>query len=314
MAQHLRCRQTNGRTGFARDTGHQRFRYTRQALSNHEQICEAFRPAKVRLLEGRTAGAARKPKTPEEQALSARLARRDAEVIRLRAENQRLMERPVVWLYNAQVRGISEVDLDHPFRLCIEVRPRSNRVYPTSPDQQATERMADTSPEKTEANHHHPDALGFAQDAHDLLVGESLLHESSSSGKFTRELTVQLAIQKISRHGQVGEHPDPRDCRWWKVVYAGECSPADLLTTWMVDGRCDLSLDARRLWYAAAAENRARFWTGCLQRRKESFPDDSFLAQVDEHFAKVRRQARRRPPVLLGLPRIHSQESHACRK
>jgi hypothetical protein len=89
-------------------------RYTRQALSNHERICEAFRLAKTRLLEGRRAGAARKPKTPEEQALSARLARRDAEVIRLRAENQRLMERHVVWLYNAQVRGISEVDLDRP--------------------------------------------------------------------------------------------------------------------------------------------------------------------------------------------------------
>jgi len=89
-------------------------RYTRQALSNHEQICEAFRLAKVRLLDGRTARSARKPKTPEEHALLARLARRDAEVIRLRAENQRLIERHVVWLYNAQVRGISDVDLDRP--------------------------------------------------------------------------------------------------------------------------------------------------------------------------------------------------------
>lgn len=89
-------------------------RYTRQALSNHEQIREAFRLAKDRLFEGRTVGAARKSMRPEEQALLARLTRRDAEVIRLRAENQRLMERHVVWLYNAQLRGISEVDLDRP--------------------------------------------------------------------------------------------------------------------------------------------------------------------------------------------------------
>lgn len=90
------------------------FRYTRQALSNHEQISEAFRLAKARLLDRRTVGPARKSKTPEEQALRSRLARRDAEVIRLQAENQRLFERHVVWLYNAQLRGITEADLDRP--------------------------------------------------------------------------------------------------------------------------------------------------------------------------------------------------------
>ena len=90
------------------------FRYTRQALSNHEQISEAFRLAKARLLDRQTVGREPKSKTPEEQALRSRLARRDAEVIRLRAENQRLFERHVVWLYNAQLRGMTEADLDRP--------------------------------------------------------------------------------------------------------------------------------------------------------------------------------------------------------
>lgn len=90
------------------------FRYTRQTLNNHEQISEAFRLAKARLQEHPTVGPDRKPKAPAEQALLSRLARRDAEVIRLRAENQRLLERHVVWLYNAQLRGISQADLDRP--------------------------------------------------------------------------------------------------------------------------------------------------------------------------------------------------------
>lgn len=90
------------------------FRYTRQALSNHPRVSESFRLAKARLRDHPEEATGRRPRTPEEHALGARLARRDAEVVRLRAENQRLIERHVVWLYNAQVRGISEVDLDRP--------------------------------------------------------------------------------------------------------------------------------------------------------------------------------------------------------
>ncbi len=43
-----------------------------------------------------------------------RLARRDAEVERLKTENQRLMEQFVVWLYNAQIRGIGQAELGRP--------------------------------------------------------------------------------------------------------------------------------------------------------------------------------------------------------
>lgn len=90
------------------------FRYTRQALNNQDRISEAFRLCKVRMTECSSASREAKAKTPEEQALRERLARRDAEVVRLTAQNQRLIERHVVWLYNAQARGLSFSDLDRP--------------------------------------------------------------------------------------------------------------------------------------------------------------------------------------------------------
>ena len=52
--------------------------------------------------------------SPEHRALLERLARRDAEVMRLRAENQRLTEQFVVWIYNAHIRGVSLSDLERP--------------------------------------------------------------------------------------------------------------------------------------------------------------------------------------------------------
>ncbi|MDL5030955.1 hypothetical protein QRD43_03470 [Pelomonas sp. APW6] len=88
--------------------------YTRQALSKHDRIAQAFRLSRIRLAE---AGAARGPKralTPTEQALSERLTRREAEVTRLKAENQRLLERHVLWLYNAQARGLTSAELEQP--------------------------------------------------------------------------------------------------------------------------------------------------------------------------------------------------------
>ena len=89
-------------------------RYTRQALSSHDRISEAFLLCKARLAGCLSASRDRKPKTSEEQALYARLARRDAEVIRLRSENQRLIERHVLWLYNAQMGGLGLPELDRP--------------------------------------------------------------------------------------------------------------------------------------------------------------------------------------------------------
>lgn len=52
--------------------------------------------------------------SPEMRVLIERLARRDAEVERLKGENQRLMEQFVVWLYNAQIRSIGQAELGRP--------------------------------------------------------------------------------------------------------------------------------------------------------------------------------------------------------
>lgn len=89
------------------------FRYTRQALSGHRRISEAFGLCKERLAAV-THKRDSKPLSPELRALQERLARRDAEVQRLRAENQRLLEQFVVWIYNAQIRGVSQSDLERP--------------------------------------------------------------------------------------------------------------------------------------------------------------------------------------------------------
>lgn len=89
------------------------FRYTRQALHAHQRIRDAFGLCKERLARGsRKRG--EKHISPEMRLLMERLARRDAEVERLKGENQRLMEQFVVWLYNAQIRGIGQTDLGRP--------------------------------------------------------------------------------------------------------------------------------------------------------------------------------------------------------
>lgn len=88
--------------------------YTRQALSKHERIAQAFQLSKARLAEAGTARGSKKKLTPTEQALSERLTRREAEVTRLKAENQRLLEKHVLWLYNAQVRGLTTAELEQP--------------------------------------------------------------------------------------------------------------------------------------------------------------------------------------------------------
>lgn len=89
------------------------FRYTRQALHAHQRIRDAFGLCKERLARGsRKKG--EKHISPEMRLLIERLARRDAEVERLKAENRRLMEQFVVWLYNAQIRGIGQAELGRP--------------------------------------------------------------------------------------------------------------------------------------------------------------------------------------------------------
>jgi hypothetical protein len=89
------------------------FRYTRQALHAHQRIRDAFGLCKERLVRGaRKKGV--KHVSQEMRLLIERLARRDAEIERLKTENQRLMEQFVVWLYNAQIRGIGQAELGRP--------------------------------------------------------------------------------------------------------------------------------------------------------------------------------------------------------
>lgn len=84
--------------------------YTRQALSSHAAIQKAFDACKRRPGPSR---AAAKP-SGEAGALRQRLARREADVSRLEAENRRLLERFVIWAYNAQTRGLGLAELERP--------------------------------------------------------------------------------------------------------------------------------------------------------------------------------------------------------
>ena len=89
------------------------FRYTRQALHAHQRIQDAFKLCKERLARG-TRKRGEKHVSQEMRLLLERLARRDAEVERLKAENLRLMEQFVIWLYNAQIRGVGQAELNRP--------------------------------------------------------------------------------------------------------------------------------------------------------------------------------------------------------
>lgn len=90
-------------------------RYTRQALSAHEKVSAAFAACRIR--PAKVAGPRGGKQSSESKALHGRLARRAADVDRLEAENKRLLEQFVVWLYNAQTRGLSLEDLERPLPL-----------------------------------------------------------------------------------------------------------------------------------------------------------------------------------------------------
>jgi hypothetical protein len=86
-------------------------RYTRQALSSHAAIQKAFdackrRPGPSKANVAKLSG--------EAGALRQRLARREADVSRLEAENRQLLERFVLWTYNAQARGLGLAELERP--------------------------------------------------------------------------------------------------------------------------------------------------------------------------------------------------------
>lgn len=86
-----------------------RQRYTRQALSAHERLQQAF-SARKKALSGNPSARGEDSLTPEEQMI----ARLEAQVQRLEAENSTLLERFAVWAYNARTRGLDERFLSQP--------------------------------------------------------------------------------------------------------------------------------------------------------------------------------------------------------
>ncbi|MGR2680494.1 hypothetical protein [Chromobacterium haemolyticum] len=93
-----------------------RVRYTRQALSQHTRIKQAFQLTKERIA-GSPPHKDVAPKAlsaTETQALLERYNRLEAENARLKLENERLLEQFVVWAYNASTRGLDAAFLGKP--------------------------------------------------------------------------------------------------------------------------------------------------------------------------------------------------------
>ena len=87
-------------------------RYTRQALFKRERIRAAFVLRKQALSQQGVKKARQGP--PELVAAVERIARLEAEVQRLTAENKQLLEQFVRWAYNAFTRGLDQEFLNRP--------------------------------------------------------------------------------------------------------------------------------------------------------------------------------------------------------
>ena len=89
--------------------------YSRQALSRHERIRTALAARKEQLRD-RHVGRRPRPKTDTEAALLARIDSLEADLSRLRAENESMMTRFAIWAYNTHVLGIPDHRLDAPLQ------------------------------------------------------------------------------------------------------------------------------------------------------------------------------------------------------
>ncbi len=83
-------------------------RYTEQGLRRHEQIAESYRVKKVLLAKQRELGGNKKYR----EATAKRLLELEAENAVLRAQNNRLQEKFVLWAHNAAEGGLSEDKLN----------------------------------------------------------------------------------------------------------------------------------------------------------------------------------------------------------
>lgn len=80
-------------------------KYTRQALSKHKRILQAFQRRKVAIAEAGTAPP-KKPSSPELEVALQRIARLEAENSRLEMERKNLLEQFALWAYNAHSNGL----------------------------------------------------------------------------------------------------------------------------------------------------------------------------------------------------------------
>ena len=89
--------------------------YSRQALSGHARIRIALAARKEQL--GRRGARRRpKPKTDTEAALLKRLDSLEADLARLRAENESMMTQFAIWAHNTHVLGIPDHRLEAPLQ------------------------------------------------------------------------------------------------------------------------------------------------------------------------------------------------------
>lgn len=90
--------------------------YTRQALDRHQRIAEAYKVRKSYLSQsnGKKQRVSESYSPAEVQVLLERYKRIEAENMRLKKENARLLIQFDIWAYNAHTRGLDERFLNRP--------------------------------------------------------------------------------------------------------------------------------------------------------------------------------------------------------
>ena len=89
--------------------------YSRQALSRHPRVATALAARKEQLKRERP-GRRPRPKTDTEAALLERIDSVEAEMARLKAENEAMMTQYAIWAYNSHVLGIPDHRLEAPLQ------------------------------------------------------------------------------------------------------------------------------------------------------------------------------------------------------
>jgi len=105
-------------------------RYTRQALDRHARIKIAYQATKERLNGAPRAESTNKLSPIEVVAITERFARLQAENLRLKVENERLLEQFVTWAYNAHLKGLTKEYLNRPLP---SIDRETTRGRPSSP-------------------------------------------------------------------------------------------------------------------------------------------------------------------------------------